>query len=139
VGYGCSTKLPHNISGLLGVMEGHASDLRTGLPWQMVEIHEPVRLVVCVEAEPSMLLAILDREQEVGQLVRNRWIDFHCLDPLTRMVHTWTPDGFVDYEAEMLGLPIAETSRRYYQGKEGPLPPAEIQPLLAALSHTGSC
>src|SRR6185312_14646927 len=40
--YGCGTKLPHNIVGLVGVMDGHASDLRTGLPWQMVEIHEPV-------------------------------------------------------------------------------------------------
>src|SRR5690606_14867778 len=26
-GYGCGTKLPHNIAGLLGVMDGHASDL----------------------------------------------------------------------------------------------------------------
>ena len=30
---------------LLGVMDGAASDLRTGLPWQMVEIHEPVRIL----------------------------------------------------------------------------------------------
>ncbi|MEQ8231153.1 MAG: DUF2309 domain-containing protein, partial [Gammaproteobacteria bacterium] len=37
-GYGCGTKLPHNITGLIGVVDGHASDLRTGLPWQMVEI-----------------------------------------------------------------------------------------------------
>jgi uncharacterized protein YbcC (UPF0753/DUF2309 family) len=35
-GYGCGTKLPHNITSLLGVMDGAASDLRTGLPWQMV-------------------------------------------------------------------------------------------------------
>src|SRR5439155_24283917 len=45
VGYGSATKLPHNITALLGVMDGHASDLRTGLPWQMVEVHEPVRLL----------------------------------------------------------------------------------------------
>ena len=38
--YGCSTKIMHNIAGLLGVMEGAASDLRTGLPRQMIEIHE---------------------------------------------------------------------------------------------------
>ena len=49
-GYGCGTKLPHNITGMLGVMDGHASDLRTGLPWQMVEIHEPVRLLLVVES-----------------------------------------------------------------------------------------
>ncbi len=45
VGYGCGTKLPHNITSLLGVMEGAASDLRTGLSQQMVEIHEPMRIL----------------------------------------------------------------------------------------------
>ena len=30
--YGCGTKLPHNVTGLIGVMNGHLSDLRTGLP-----------------------------------------------------------------------------------------------------------
>jgi uncharacterized protein YbcC (UPF0753/DUF2309 family) len=44
--YGCGTKLPHNVTSLLGVMDGAQSDLRTGLPWQMVEIHEPTRLAI---------------------------------------------------------------------------------------------
>ena len=52
-GYGCGTKLPHNITSLLGVMDGAASDLRTGLPWQMVEIHEPVRLLFVCETTPD--------------------------------------------------------------------------------------
>ncbi len=55
IGYGAGTKLPHNIVGLIGVMDGHLSDLRTGLPWQMVEIHEPVRLLTIVEAKPELL------------------------------------------------------------------------------------
>ena len=36
--FGCGSKITHNITGLFGVMEGADSDLRTGLPWQMVEI-----------------------------------------------------------------------------------------------------
>ena len=48
-GWGCGTKLPHNVAALLGVMDGAASDLRTGLPWQMVEIHEPVRILFIIE------------------------------------------------------------------------------------------
>jgi uncharacterized protein YbcC (UPF0753/DUF2309 family) len=35
-GYGCGTKLPHNVTGLIGVMNGQSSDIRTGLTWQMV-------------------------------------------------------------------------------------------------------
>jgi uncharacterized protein YbcC (UPF0753/DUF2309 family) len=50
--FGCGTKLPHNVTGLIGVMNGHQSDLRTGLPIQMVEIHEPMRLLVIVDAPP---------------------------------------------------------------------------------------
>ena len=49
IGYGCGTKLPHNITSLIGVMNGAGSDLRPGLPWQMVEIHEPVRLLFVIE------------------------------------------------------------------------------------------
>ena len=48
-GWGCGTKLPHNVTSLLGVMDGAASDLRPGLPWQGVDIHEPVRLLFVVE------------------------------------------------------------------------------------------
>ncbi len=33
--FGCGTKLPHNVTGLIGVMNGHQGDLRTGLPLQM--------------------------------------------------------------------------------------------------------
>ena len=55
-GYGCGTKLPHNVTSLLGVMDGAASDLRTGLPWQMVEIHEPVRLLFVIETTPEAML-----------------------------------------------------------------------------------
>src|SRR5262249_33523070 len=37
-GYGCGTKLPHNVTALLGVMDGAPSDLRTGFPWPDVQI-----------------------------------------------------------------------------------------------------
>ena len=58
--YGCGTKLPHNVTGLVGVMDGHASDLRTGLPWQMVEIHEPVRILFVIETTPERLSKVID-------------------------------------------------------------------------------
>src|SRR5207248_10823313 len=68
-GYGCGTKLPHNITSLLGVMDGAASDLRPGLPWQMVEIHEPTRILFIVETTPQAMLSILDRNPALNRLV----------------------------------------------------------------------
>src|SRR5262249_25530566 len=58
-GYGCGTTLPHNVTSLLGVMDGAQSDLRTGLPWQMVEIHEPTRLTIIVEGTRDRLLRVV--------------------------------------------------------------------------------
>ncbi len=58
--WGSGTKLPHNIASLLGVMNGAASDLRTGLPWQMVEIHEPVRLLFLIETSTGAMTRIMD-------------------------------------------------------------------------------
>ena len=78
-GYGCGTKLPHNVTSLLGVMDGAQSDLRTGLPWQMVEIHEPTRLAIVVEGTPDRVRRVVQDNPAIERLVRNRWIWFACL------------------------------------------------------------
>jgi hypothetical protein len=72
--YGAGTKLPHNVTSLLGLMTGYCSDLRTGLPAQMVEIHEPVRLLVVLEQEPEKVIELLAREPELAQVINNRWV-----------------------------------------------------------------
>src|SRR5438270_208884 len=59
-GYGCGSKLPHNVTSLLGVMDGAQSDLRTGLPWQMVEIHEPSRLSIVVEGSAERVRRVIE-------------------------------------------------------------------------------
>ena len=66
--FGCGTKLPHNVTGLIGVMNGHQSDLRTGLPLQMVELHEPMRLLLIVDATPE---ALHDGQQSRARHVRH--------------------------------------------------------------------
>ena len=85
IGWGSGTKLPHNVAALLGVMDGAASDLRTGLPWQMVEIHEPVRSLFIIETTPEAMLQIMDRNRGIGKLCRNRWVRLAVLDPATRV------------------------------------------------------
>ena len=73
-GWGSGSKLPHNLTGLLGVMDGALSDLRTGLPWQMVEIHEPVRLLFVIEATPAALLSIMESNSAIKTMVCNLWV-----------------------------------------------------------------
>ena len=125
-GYGCGTKLPHNIVGLVGVMDGHASDLRTGLPWQMVEIHEPVRLLTIVEAEPHELEKIAADHPAIAELVVNRWIQLVAWSPTTNEMHFFSQNGFVPHVAETDRIRVTQTSREHYAGRRGHLECARI-------------
>ena len=127
-GYGCGTKLPHNVTGLVGLMNGHASDLRTGLPWQMVEIHEPVRILFIIETTPERLEAVIASNAYNANLTKNRWIRLATLHPATGQIHVRRDHGFEPYEFEPLSLPVAASSREWYQGKLHHLPIARIGP-----------
>lgn len=124
---GAGTKLPHNVTGLFGVMNGAASDLRTGLPTQMIEIHEPVRLHLVVEASTDTLLGIVERQPIVAELVKNEWIRVAAVDPATRRIHTFDArTGFQPYHPSTPDIPAVARSVDWYAGHDGFLAPARI-------------
>jgi uncharacterized protein YbcC (UPF0753/DUF2309 family) len=127
VGYGCGTKLPHNIAALLGVMDGAASDLRTGLPWQMVEIHEPVRILFVIETWPETMLRIMDCNPSIGKLFRNEWARLAVLSPESPEVQFFENGAFLDYEPQATHLPKAASSTDWYRGWRDHLEFAEIE------------
>lgn len=126
VGWGCGTKLPHNVTSLLGVMDGAASDLRTGLPWQMVEIHEPVRLLFVIETTPQSMLNIMDRQPAIGVLCRNQWVQLATLDPHSAEIHVFHEGAFQPYQPLESQLPKATSSPDWYRGWRDHLEFAEI-------------
>ena len=125
--YGCGTKLPHNVTGLLGVMDGHASDLRTGLPWQMVEIHEPVRSLFVVETTPERLNKVIGASPSLSELVENRWIRIATIDPASGRVHVRRDGGFEEFGERLERLPVALSSEEWFAGRIRHLPMAWIQ------------
>jgi uncharacterized protein YbcC (UPF0753/DUF2309 family) len=125
--YGCGTKLPHNVTGLVGVMDGHASDLRTGLPWQMVEIHEPVRMLFVIETAPERLAAVLEASPSLKRLVENRWIRVATIDPESSLVHVWRKAGFEEFGQALERLPVVFSSAEWYEGKREHLPMAWVK------------
>ncbi|HWA98714.1 MAG TPA: DUF2309 domain-containing protein [Pirellulales bacterium] len=127
VGFGCGTKLPHNLAGLLGVMDGAASDLRTGLPWQMVELHEPIRAVFVVETTPEAMLSILDRNPPIGQLCRNGWVQLAVVDPASHVIWYFQNGDFERYAPRATALPQALSSVEWYRGWRDHLEFAEIE------------
>ncbi|MBL8176605.1 MAG: DUF2309 domain-containing protein [Bryobacterales bacterium] len=125
--YGCGTKLPHNVTGLVGVMNGPSSDLRTGLPWQMVEIHEPVRILFVVETTPERLLATFRKNAALQNMLANRWIRIAAMDPGSGRIQVCRNGLFepLRYVPEQIGT--AATSADWYRGLIGHLPAATIQ------------
>ena len=125
-GWGAGTKLPHNITSLLGVMDGAASDLRTGLPWQGVDIHEPVRLLFVIESTADAILRIMDDNPTIGRICRNGWAQLAILAPDSHRIQQFVDGKFVDYQPLETTLPQSVSSCDWYQGHRDNLPFAMI-------------
>ncbi|MFA7239730.1 MAG: DUF2309 domain-containing protein [Sulfuricellaceae bacterium] len=126
--YGCSSKVMHNIAGLFGVMEGAASDLRTGLPRQMIEIHEPMRLLVVVEAKTAIVTAIYQRQPALQELVGKEWVVVAAKDPDSTDIQLFDPRrGWLPWYGSAETLPSVARSRDWFADQRDPLPPALLQ------------
>ncbi|QDV51884.1 DUF2309 domain-containing protein [Gimesia fumaroli] len=115
-GYGCGTKLAHNITSLLGVMDGAASDLRPGLPWQMVEIHEPVRLLFVIETTKEAMQRIIANNPAIAQLVNGNWVQLAVLNTETSQIHLFRNGEFEVYKPQTKELPVVDSSIAWYRG-----------------------
>lgn len=125
---GSGTKVPHNVTGMFGVMEGASSDLRTGLPRQMIEIHEAMRLHLMVEAKNSVLGEIYGRQPAIQELVGGGWVLLSSIDPDTGEMYIFERGvGFVPWQAEKKDLPVYEKSPEYYRSHSQPLAPVLIK------------
>lgn len=81
--FGAGSKLPQNIVGNIGVSHGTESDLLFGLPVQMIDQHQPLRLLVLVEHSPEVALSAIQGNPLVRQIVYNSWIHYACYDEVT--------------------------------------------------------
>lgn len=98
--YGAGTKLPHNVNALIGVINGHLSDLRAGLPWQMVEIHQPVRLFLLVIANLDNIRQLLSQTNTFNQIIQNDWIKFAVHDIKTNTIWIYKNHDFEQASAD---------------------------------------
>ena len=121
--YGAGTKLPHNVIGLLGVANGVEGDLRTGLPSQMIEVHEPARLLIVVEQIPSILDKAIAKLGKLKEWLDNDWIRFVSHDPSIHIQFLYTANGWeaVDLPADM-ETPQASHSEKIIVGQSETIP-----------------
>jgi uncharacterized protein len=119
--YGAGSKLPHNVAALIGVMNGAQGDLRTGLWSQTVEIHEPVRLTMVVEASPERLAAVVDESPSLARLVRHRWLYLAALAPDAPQIHDFSPGEPRLHVVQQSLAVVPGPSANWFRGKRGNL------------------
>ncbi len=94
---GAGTKLPHNVMGLFGVANSSDGDLRPGLPLQMIEVHDPVRLLVIVEHYPEVVLKVIKSAPEMYEWYINEWVHIMVVHPETNKFFYFANGVFTEY------------------------------------------
>jgi len=132
--FGCGSKVTHNLVGLFGVMQGAASDLATGLPQQMIEVHEAMRLLVVIEQTLEIITAVYLRQPPLQELVGNAWVVVAAKHPDTGAIHLFDPArGWLPWQPWQGGaaVPTYVQSVDWFRGKREALPPVLLEkPLL---------
>ncbi|HLG03811.1 MAG TPA: putative inorganic carbon transporter subunit DabA, partial [Bacteroidia bacterium] len=107
---GAGTKLPHHVLGLVGVTNSADGDLRPGLPLQMIEVHDPVRLLLVVEHFPDVVLKTIQSSPEMYEWYVNEWVHIMAIHPETNQSYYFKNGEFRMYEPLKKSLPVAENT-----------------------------
>ena len=94
---GAGTKLPHNVMGLIGVANSSDGDLRPGLPLQMIEVHDPVRLMLIVEHFPEVVLKTIQSSPDYYEWFKNGWVLITAIHPESNQLYFFKNDQFYPY------------------------------------------
>ncbi len=103
---GAGTKLPHNVMGLFGVANGIDGDLRPGLPAQMTEVHDPVRLLLIVEHFPEVVLKTIQKAAETYEWFINDWVKLVAVHPETKELFVFAGGEFKTYNPLVKSLEV---------------------------------
>lgn len=120
--YGAGTKLPHNVIGLLGVANGVEGDLRTGLPAQMIEVHEPLRLLIVLEQSTEILdKAFAKLGEGLLEWLDNEWVRVVSCHPESRRLAYYFSTGWepIDFTG-LIDVPSADYSEAITIGNTYP-------------------
>ena len=98
-GYGCGSKVTHNVTGCSGSWRGPPRTCAPACPVRWSRSTRPMRLLVVVEQTTEILTAIYQRQPAVAELVGGAWVQLAALDPETGAIHLFDPGtGWVPWQ-----------------------------------------
>lgn len=103
---GAGSKLPHNVIALLGVGNGTEGDLRTGLPAQMLNIHDSIRLLMAIEHYPDVIQKAIANDPKIYQWYYNTWIHLVAIEPETCKIYHFQKGNWIPYTPLTKHLPV---------------------------------
>lgn len=119
---GAGTKLPHNVMGLIGVANGIDGDLRPGLPNQMVEVHDPLRLLMIVEHHPDVLLKTIQRTPELYEWFINEWVHLVVIAPEDKSLWRFSEGSFHPYKPVTQAIASVDNLETIFEHQSENLP-----------------
>jgi uncharacterized protein YbcC (UPF0753/DUF2309 family) len=119
---GAGSKLPHNVMGLIGVANGIDGDLRPGLPVQMIEVHDPIRLLVIVEHFPDVVLTVIQTNPATYEWFANEWVHLVVVHPESHEQFLFGNGKFAPYHTVITSLPVSKDFDPMFETEADNLP-----------------
>lgn len=123
---GAGTKLPHNVMGLIGVANGIDGDFRTGLPSQMIEVHDPMRLLVIVEHFPEVVLKTIQINPATYEWFYNSWVNLVVFHPEEKQFYRFSEGKFAPYELIKESMKYVDDAMKFVTQESENLPVVEL-------------
>jgi hypothetical protein len=68
------------------------------LPWQMVEVHDPLRLLIIVEHFPEIVLKTIQSAPDMYEWFINEWVHLVSINPDTNELTYFSEGEFIPYQ-----------------------------------------
>ena len=82
--------------GLNAIANGIEGDLRPGLPTQMTELHDPLRLLMIIEHYPEVILSAIKSNPVTYEWFKNEWVNMVAVNPDTKKIYRFSEE-FMQY------------------------------------------
>jgi len=123
---GAGTKLPHNVMGLIAVANGIDGDYRTGLPSQMIEVHDPMRLLVIVEHFPEVVLKTIQTNLATYEWFLNNWVNLVAFHPIEKQFYQFANGAFAAFTLPHEQLSHIDDAIKFVTNESENLPVVEL-------------